>query len=51
MTSGRELVCRKLIDMEIDFERCDNCLARVSDMESAPVLPDEQMWLIWEKNP
>jgi len=45
--NGREMLCRKLTDLGIGFERRDNCLARVDDVERAQSLLDEQPWLRW----
>jgi len=45
--NGREMLCRKLTDLGIGFERRDNCLARVDDLERAQSLLDEQPWLRW----
>lgn len=47
--NGREMLCRKLTEQGIDFERRDNCLARVSHIERAQVLLDEQPWLKWDE--
>ena len=45
--NGREMLCRKLTELGIGFDRRDNCLARVDDLERAQSLLDEQPWLHW----
>ena len=43
------MLCQKLTQMGIDFERRDNCLASVSDPQRAQALLDEQPWLKWDE--
>lgn len=45
--NGREMLCRRLTELGIGFERRDNCLARVDDFERAQSLLDAQPWLPW----
>lgn len=45
--NGREMLCRKLTELGVGFERRDNCLARVDDVELAQSLLDKQPWLPW----
>jgi len=45
--NGREMLCRQLTNQGIGFERRDNCLASVDDIERAQSLLDGQPWLHW----
>jgi hypothetical protein len=41
------MLCRELTRRGVDFERRDNCLARVADFDLAQDILDQQAWLPW----
>jgi hypothetical protein len=47
--NGREWLCRQLHEEGIDYTRRDNCLTKVSNMERAQALLDEQLRMDWPK--
>jgi hypothetical protein len=46
--NGREWLCRQLQEAGIGFQRSDNCLRDVADVEAAQALLSAQPWADWQ---